>query len=207
MDVHILAIAGGSCSGKTRLANHTYKALGPDMCSIVRQDNYYLDYGGVDPDGPLPNFDHPMAFDWEYLRAQLLELKAGKAVDIPTYNFVNHRRTDVTERIQPKPIVLIEGILLLSQEKLRPVFDRSFFVRCEEDIRLERRLARDVAERGRTPESVKEQFAKDVAPMHESFVTPSMGHADVVIGQDLCEIDTIVKDGPLITYCKALLGD
>jgi len=206
LDVHIIAIAGGSCSGKTRLASHTYKALGPKLCSIVRQDNYYLDYGGVDPDGPLPNFDHPMAFDWEYLRAQLLTLKSGKAIDIPTYNFVNHRRAAETERVEPRPIVLIEGILLLSQERLRPVFDRSYFVRCDEDTRLARRLARDVAERGRTPESVRAQFTKDVAPMHDAFVTPSLKHADVIIGQELCGIDTIENDGPLITHCRSLLG-
>ena len=220
MGVHIIAIAGGSCSGKTRLADHTHQALnenalvdamlkdgklGDEICTIVRQDNYYLDYGGVDPKGPLPNFDHPDAFEWDLMRDQLLELKSGKAVEIPTYDFVTHRRAEVTLRIEPKPIVLIEGILLLSQEKLRRVFDKTFFVSCAQDVRLDRRLRRDVKERGRTPESVREQFAKDVAPMHSLFVDPSQKHADVVITQDMCGLGVIMNDGPLITYCESLL--
>ena len=205
MDVHIIAIAGGSCSGKTRLANHTQSALGGAASTIFRQDNYYLDYGGVDPKGPLPNFDHPMAFDWEFLRDQLLTLKSGKPIDIPTYDFVTHRRTEITERVEPRPIVLIEGILLLSQERLLPVFDQSFFVECDSETRLARRLKRDVAERGRTPESVQAQFAEHVAPMHDEFVEPSKQHANLVITQDLCDLDTIANTGPVITYCRGQL--
>lgn len=220
MDVHIIAIAGGSCSGKTRLADHTHRALNEDalidgalneavladkVCTIVRQDNYYLDYGGVNPTDPLPNFDHPNAFEWELLKAQLLALKAGNAVDIPTYDFVTHRRAEAVLHIEPRPIVLIEGILLLSQEQLLPVFDKSFFVKCSEDVRLDRRLKRDVKERGRTPESIREQFAKDVAPMQSAFVDPSHTHADVVITQDMCGLDIIMNTGPLISYCRSLL--
>ena len=205
LDVHIIAIAGGSCSGKTRLANHTQAVLGDKVSTIFRQDNYYLDYGGVDPEGPLPNFDHPMAFDWEFLRDQLLMLKSGKVINIPTYDFVTHRRTGVTERIEPKPIVLIEGILLLSQEKLLPVFDQSFFVECDGETRLARRLKRDVAERGRTPESVHAQFAEHVAPMHDQFVEPSKQYADVIVTQDQCGLDVIENTGPLISYCRGLL--
>lgn len=220
MDVHIIAIAGGSCSGKTRLADHTHQALneaalvdamlsggvlGKEMCAIVRQDNYYLDYGGAALGEPLPNFDHPDAFEWSLMRKQLLDLKSGKAVDIPTYDFVTHRRAAAVLRIEPRPIILIEGILLLSQPSLCQVFDKSFFVKCSEDVRLDRRLKRDIKERGRTPECVREQFAKDVAPMHSLFVEPSQENADVVVTQDMCGMNVIMNDGPLISYCKALL--
>ncbi|PHR92348.1 MAG: uridine kinase [Robiginitomaculum sp.] len=220
MDVHIIAIAGGSCSGKTRLADHTHKALNEDVlidaafkdavladkvCTIVRQDNYYLDYGGANPGDPLPNFDHPNAFEWDLLRDQLLALKSGKPVDIPTYDFVTHRRAEPVLRVEPRPIILIEGILLLSQPELLSVYDKIFFVKCSEDVRLDRRLKRDVIERGRTPESIRTQFAKDVAPMQAEFVDPSQEHADVIITQDMCGLDVIMNSGPLISYCRSLL--
>lgn len=205
MKVRIIAIAGGSCSGKTRLADHTQKALGDDVCTIIRQDNFYKDLGGVALGEPLPNFDHPDAFEWELLRDQLQVLKTGKAIDIPTYEFVTHRRTPVTERVEPKPIVLIEGILILSQDILLPVFDQTFFVECSETVRLERRLTRDVVERGRTEESVHKQFAEQVAPMHDKFVIPSKENADMIITQNQCGVEMITHNGPLIAFCKGVL--
>ena len=206
MQVRIIAVAGGSCSGKTRMARHTHEALGSDLCTIVRQDNYYKDTGGLAEGEPLPNFDHADAFEWELLRDHLLALKAGKAINVPTYDFVTHRRTDKTIRIEPKPIVLIEGILLLSQSILMPVFDQTFFVECSEKVRLERRLARDVVERGRTPESVHVQFAQQVAPMHALFVEPSKANADMIITQNQCGIEMITHNGPLIAFCKGMLS-
>ncbi|HHL42914.1 MAG TPA: uridine kinase, partial [Hellea balneolensis] len=166
------------------------------------QDNYYLDYGGVEPGTPLPNFDHPDAFEWDFLRAQLGELKSGNPVHIPTYDFKTHRRTDVTILVEPKPIIILEGILILTQRALHSVFDQSFFVQCDEDVRLERRLKRDVAERGRTPASVREQFARDVAPMHDEFVEPSRNFADWIITQNQCSLEMIMNDGPVITWCR-----
>jgi len=211
LDIHIIAIAGGSCSGKTRLAKYTCDALnkvrGGEVCTVLRQDNYYLDLGGAQPGEPLPNFDHPMAFDWELFLHHLRILKSGQAVHIPTYDFTTHRRTDITERIEPKPILLIEGILILSQERLRPAFDYSFFVACDQDTRIDRRIRRDVEERGRTVESIHEQFARDVAPMHDKFVAPSRHHADIIITQDQCGLDTIMHDGPLISLCNNLLDN
>jgi uridine kinase len=205
MSVRIIAIAGGSCSGKTRLADHTQKALGDDVCTIIRQDNFYKDLGGVEPGDPLPNFDHPKAFEWELLCEQLKVLKTGKAIDIPTYDFVTHRRTNVTERVDPKPIIMIEGILILSQDILCPVFDQSFFVECSEKVRLERRLARDVVERGRTEDGVNKQFAEQVAPMHDKFVIPSKENADMIITQNQCGVEMINHNGPLIAFCKGVL--
>lgn len=205
MKVRIIAIAGGSCSGKTRLADHTQKALGDEVCTIIRQDNFYKDLGGAEPGDPLPNFDHPSAFEWELLCEQLKVLKTGKAIDIPTYDFVTHRRTNVTERVDPKPIIMIEGILILSQDILLEVFDQSFFVECSEKVRLERRLTRDVIERGRTEESVHTQFANQVAPMHDKFVIPSKENADMIITQNQCGVEMINHNGPLIAFCKGVL--
>jgi len=205
--VRIIAVAGGSCSGKTRLADHTQKALGHEVCTIIRQDSFYNDIGGVAPGEPLPNFDHPEAFEWNLLRDQLATLKSGEAIDIPTYDFVTHCRTKETERIEPKPIVLIEGILLLTQQMLLPVFDQCFFVECSEKVRLERRLTRDVVERGRTEESVRSQFATHVAPMHEKFVVPSQENADMIITQNQCGVEMITHNGPLIAFCKGVLLD
>ena len=209
MDIHIIAIAGGSCSGKTRLAKYTCDALNKsrneEICTVLRQDNYYLDLGGVKPGQTLPNFDHPNAFDWELFLEHLRLLKSGQAVDIPTYDFTTHRRTDVTERVDPTPILLIEGILILTQSQLRSAFDYKFFVACEEDTRIDRRIRRDVEERGRTISCIQDQFTKDVAPMHDKFVEPSKYKADIVITQYQCGLETIMQDGPLISLCNNLL--
>lgn len=205
MSVRVIAIAGGSCSGKTRLADHTQKALGDDICTIIRLDNYYKDRRDTSDTDPLPNFDHPDAFEWALVRDQLKVLKSGEPIDIPTYDFVTHRRTDQTERVDPKPIVLIEGILILTQDILWPVFDQSFFVECSENVRLERRLARDIVERGRTEESVHKQFAAQVAPMHNKFVIPSKENADMIITQNQCSVEMINSNGPLIAFCKGVL--
>ncbi len=206
MGAYIIAIAGGSCSGKTRLARHTLEALGSDTACILRQDNYYLDLGGVKPGDPLPNFDHPMAFDWELLLAHLRTLAAGQAVAVPTYDFASHRRTAYRENLHPRPIILVEGILILSQPALLPAFDYKFYVECDEATRLARRLKRDVAERGRTPESVRAQFSGQVVPMHEKFVSPSKSNADIIITQDQCALEIIHESGPVIKACRALLA-
>ena len=205
MLVHILAIAGGSCSGKTRLARLSQQALGDDVATILRQDNYYLDLGGVKPGEPLPNFDHPMAFDWELMRKHLRELQKGQSVDIPTYDFTTHRRKAETELVTPKKIILFEGILILSQEILLPELDYKFFVECDEPTRLKRRIKRDVAERGRTEASVIEQFTQQVAPMHKQFVEPSKKNADVIVSQEDCELEVIRSTGPVISTCRFLL--
>ena len=205
MNVRILAIAGGSCSGKTRLANYTQKALGDEVCTIIRQDNFYKDLGGAAEDAPLPNFDHPKAFEWEGLRDALSALKTGQAVDIPVYDFVTHRRKVETEWIDPKPLMLIEGILLLSQQILLPIFDQSFFIECSQDVRYERRLARDIAERGRTEESVHKQLSEQVTPMHIAYVEPSKKNADMIITQNQCSLEMITHNGPLIAFCKGML--
>ncbi len=203
----IIAIAGGSCSGKTRLAEHTAEALGADMCAIVRQDNYYLDYGGANPSGPLPNFDHPNAIDWPTLAQDLRTLKSGQVVAMPIYDFVTHRRTSESVPVQPVPVILVEGILLLSQAELLPIFDQAFFVECDEQTRLSRRIVRDVAERGRTEDSVRSQFAADVAPMHAQFVEPSKAHADEIVAQAQCAFDSNHNKDPVMNWIRTALPE
>ncbi len=205
MLVHIMAIAGGSCSGKTRLARLSQEALGEDCAVILRQDNYYLDLGGAKPGQKLPNFDHPNAFDWELMLKHLQELKNGHAINVPTYDFATHRRKQETELVEPKKIILFEGILILSQKMLLGELDYKFFVECDEKTRLNRRIKRDIAERGRTRDSVIEQFNTQVIPMHEKFVEPSKANADVIITQEECEIEVIRNTGPIISTCRFLL--
>ncbi|MCF6221081.1 MAG: hypothetical protein L3J65_08215, partial [Robiginitomaculum sp.] len=122
-------------------------------------------------------------------------------------DFTTHRRTNITEPLTPKPILLVEGILILSQDRLRPAFDYSFFVACDHDTRIDRRIRRDVEERGRTISCIQEQFARDVAPMHDKFVDPSRHNADIIITQDQCGLETIMRDGPLISLCNNLLDN
>ncbi len=209
MGIHTIAIAGGSCSGKTRLAKYTCEAIngarGAGHCTVLRQDNYYLDLGGAKPSQPLPNFDHPDAFDWDLFHAHLQQLKSGQAVDIPTYDFTTHRRTEITKRVEPKPIILIEGILILSQKLLLPIFDYKFFVACNQGTRFDRRVRRDVVERGRTLACIQTQFDDQVVPMHEKFVEPSKHNADIIVTQEQCGLEAIMQDGPLISLCKNLL--
>ncbi|HHI89186.1 MAG TPA: uridine kinase, partial [Hellea balneolensis] len=179
---------------------------GEDTAVILRQDNYYLDLGGVNPGDPLPNFDHPSAFDWDLFQAHLQHLSNGHTINVPHYDFATHRRTQRTTRLEPRPIILVEGILILGQAGLLPAFDYKFFIECDSDTRLERRLKRDVAERGRTRQSVITQFTTQVAPMHDAFVEPSKANADVVITQDQCSLETIRETGPVIQTCRLLLA-
>jgi len=178
----ILAIAGGSGSGKTTLASRVRDAIGAENCHIVRQDDYYHDIrkrGG----SPLVNFDVPEALDFELLEANLLSFKNGIPVSLPTYDFTTHQRGTPGDLCQPRPVIIVEGILLLNQSELREIFDHSVFLRCAPGLRLSRRMERDTTERGRTPEDVHRQFHEQVEPAHKEFVSPSKHHADVVIEQ------------------------
>lgn len=180
---HILAIAGGSCSGKTTLATYLRDTLGAEHCRLVRQDDYYFDIrdrGG----SPLVNFDIPEALDAELLRENLLAFKRGEPVALPNYDFTTHQRRTPTEPRDPKPLIIVEGILLLVQPELRDIFDKSVFIRCPKDVRLSRRIERDTTERGRTRDDVLRQFQDQVEPAHQKFVSASQKHADLIIGQN-----------------------
>lgn len=177
----VIGISGGSGSGKTTLARELVNQLGP-RAAILYQDWYYRDQSHrFDRDGGSVNFDHPDALEFELLAQHLAELRSGRSIKTPQYDFVTHQR-----RAEPLPftcreVVVVDGILILHAELVRPHLDLAIFVKTPEELRFSRRLERDVAERGRTPEGVKAQFQNQVKPMHDQFVEPSQTHADHVV--------------------------
>ncbi|PHR21800.1 MAG: uridine kinase [Sphingopyxis sp.] len=181
-----VGISGGSCSGKTTLTHKIFERLGPDQCVILPQDDYFFGLGDAPEGKGGPNFDHPDAVDFDQLCAQLAQLKSGQAIDRPLYDFPTHMPKAETARTEPRAVILIDGILILQHAPLRDLLDLSIFVECDSETRFARRLERDVRERGRTPQSVHEQFANQVGPMHDLHVEPSKKHADIVINPQQC---------------------
>lgn len=180
-NVYIIGVAGGSGSGKTFFAQALAKKLGSEVCSVIYQDNYYIDQSHkFDHDGGSVNFDHPDALDFDLLAHHLTELKNQNDIRLPIYEFSSHKRVQETIYQPVKKVIIVEGILILTQPKLLEIFDDTVFVQTPEDIRFERRLTRDVLERGRTPEGVKKQFENQVKPMHDLFVEPSKESATIV---------------------------
>ncbi|MCB0348738.1 MAG: uridine kinase [Bdellovibrionales bacterium] len=180
---YILGVAGGSGSGKTYFANDIKTHL-KDKCSVILQDNFYIDQSkNFDYDGGSVNFDHPSSIDHLLLANLLFELKKGKSVAIPTYDFKTHTRTDKTITIEPTPIVIVDGILIFHWKEVREQFDELIYFNTEEHLRFERRLRRDVEERGREPEGVRNQFIKQVKPMHDEFVEPSSKFATRIVSE------------------------
>ncbi|MFL5785398.1 MAG: uridine kinase [Bacteriovoracaceae bacterium] len=180
-NVFILGVAGGSGSGKTYFAKALADALGANA-TIVYQDNFYIDQSSkFDHDGGSVNFDHPDSLELTLLAKCLSELKAGNTTEIPVYDFKTHTRQKDTLRVNPTTIVIVDGILIYHPDYLRKQFDEMVFFDTPESLRFERRLERDVVERGRTVEGVKAQFLKQVKPMHDEFVEPSKKHAHTVI--------------------------
>jgi uridine kinase len=178
----ILGVAGGTGSGKTTVARAILDAVGEARIALIEQDSYYRD---VDwrSEGELlqHNFDHPSAIDNELLVAHLAALKAGHPVEVPVYDFVRHRRTARTRRIEPQPVILLEGILIFVEPALRELLDFKIYVDTDADLRLIRRLGRDMTERGRSVQDVLRQYLGTVRPMHLEFVEPSKRWADVII--------------------------
>lgn len=177
----ILGVAGGSGSGKTYFAKELQEALG-EHSTIVYQDNFYIDQSHrFDHDGGSVNFDHPESLDLKLLAKCLSELKSGMSTNIPIYDFKTHSRCQEQLQIGPTKIVIVDGILIFHPDYLRAQFDEMIFFDTPESLRFERRLERDVKERGRTPEGVKTQFLKQVKPMHDAFVEPSKFHAHTIV--------------------------
>lgn len=191
----IIGISGGTGSGKTTVANRILESVSASEVVFIQQDSYYrnlkdlpLDYRGC------ANFDHPDAIDNDLLIDHIRKLKAGEMIELPLYDFRTNSRLDETRRVEPKPIVIVEGILIFVDPKLLAQMDIKVFVDTPDDIRFIRRLRRDVAERGRTVESVIEQYLATVRPMHQQFVEPSKREADVIIpegGHNLVSIDLL----------------
>jgi uridine kinase len=193
MKTIVVGISGGSGSGKTTFA----RQLNARLCEILAQDHYYVDQSAkFRGDGdPSVNFDHPSAIDFPLIAKHLQDLKHGRTVEVPIYDFATHTRADDTTHFPRVSIVIVDGMLLLSQAVVLPLLDYRIFVSAPEQTRYERRLARDVRERGRTPEGVEKQFRAQVKPMHDQFIEPSQAEADEIISGtlpfELVMLDTI----------------
>jgi uridine kinase len=178
----VIGIAGGTGSGKTSVARSIMNRIGDGNVTLISQDNYYLDHSELTfAERERINYDHPNAFENGLLLQHLDELRHGKQVAIPVYDFTKHARSSETVRIDVKPIVLIEGIHVLTDEYLRASLNIKVFVDTDPDVRVLRRLARDINERGRTLESVFDQYITTVKPMHDAFIEPSKKYADIII--------------------------
>jgi uridine kinase len=179
---YIIGVAGGSGSGKTYFARELQRILGDHHCTILYQDNYYIDQSHrFDGDGGSVNFDHPNSLDFDLLAEGLATLKQNRAIEVPIYEFATHKRLERTLKCEPKKIILVDGILILDSPVVRAELDEAIFFDTPEELRFQRRLERDVVERGRTPEGVRKQFDLQVRPMHDLFVQPSKMHAQTVV--------------------------
>ena len=182
----MIGVAGGSGSGKTYFARALMDSLGSDLCATVYQDSFYIDQSKrFDHDGGAVNFDHPSSLDFDLLAKCVAQLKRGEATELPIYDFATHTRRSETTRVEPKPIIIVDGILIFNSEPVRALLDDLIYFDTPESLRFQRRLERDVKERGRTPEGVKNQFQLQVKPMHDAFVEPSQKHAKKIVHGDL----------------------
>jgi uridine kinase len=177
----VIGIAGGTGAGKTTVARLVARSVG-DSATRVPLDNYYEDLSHLPfEEREEVNYDHPSAFEWELVREQLSSLLDGSTIDMPTYDFEIHNRTDETTRVEPTDIVIIEGIFALYDDEVREMCDLRLYVETDADVRILRRIERDVIERGRDLEGVIDQYLSTVKPMHEQFVEPTRNHADLIV--------------------------
>jgi uridine kinase len=178
----VVGIAGGTGSGKTTVAQRLANAMPPGRCATIEHDAYYRDQGHLAPDERAAiNYDHPSALESALLAAHLRELRAGRAVEVPIYDFATHTRRRETRPVAPARVILVEGILVFSEPALREQMDIKLFVDTDPDIRLMRRIRRDLEERGRTFQSVRDQYYATVRPMHIEHVEPTRRWADLII--------------------------
>lgn len=178
----VIGVAGGTGSGKTTVARKLVEALPPGSACIIEYDSYYRDGSGLSPEQRAAlNYDHPDALETELLAAHLRDLRSGRPIDVPVYDFVSCTRRAERRPLQPTAVVIVEGILTLVAPAVREQFDIKIFVDTDPDIRVFRRIRRDLEERGRTFASVREQYYRNVRPMHTQFVEPSKRWADLII--------------------------
>ena len=195
MNTIFIGIAGGTGSGKTTLTEHLSRHFGSNI-SVIHHDNYYKRQDAPYEIRCLQNYDHPAAFDNDLMVAHLQDLKAGKSVQCPVYSYTDHNRTDETVEIVPTKVILVEGILIFAIPELRELLDIKIFVETDADVRILRRALRDVEERGRSMQSVVQQYLTTVKPMHEQFVEPRRKFADIVVlegGHNLVALDMIMQ--------------
>jgi uridine kinase len=201
----LILVAGGSASGKSTVVQEILDKAGLDDVLIIKHDDYYLDQSNLPLEVRyLTNYDHPSSLDNELLFEHLTQLLQGKSIDKPTYDFVNHTRSTIVEHVDPKPIIIVEGILILENEKIRGLSNINLFVELDDDTRFIRRLLRDMRERGRTLESIITQYESTVKPMFHKHIKPTKRYADVIIPNDRkhdIAVDLIV------TKIKQIIGD
>ena len=196
MNTMIIGIAGGTGSGKTTLTKRLTETFGKDV-SVVYHDNYYkAHYGMTYEERAALNYDHPDSFDTELMVGDLKKLLAGEPIHCPVYDYSIHNRSEQTVEVRPTKVVIVEGILIFADKALRELMDIKIFVDTDADVRILRRIARDVKERGRSLDSVISQYLTTVKPMHEQFVQPSRQYADIVVlegGHNLVALDMIIQ--------------
>ena len=201
--VWVIGIAGGTASGKTTIVNRLKEYFKDDI-SLVGHDSYYLAHDEMPfEERSRLNYDHPASFETDRMIADIRKLKEGMAVDCPVYDFTIHHRSDRTVRIEPRPVVIVEGILVLENEELRNLMDIKIFVDTDADERITRRLIRDMQERGRSAQSVVDQYIATVKPMHEKYVEPSKKYADIIIPRG-GENEIAIR--MLIEHLKVIMG-
>jgi uridine kinase len=192
----IIGIAGGTGSGKTTVARAIYDRVGSDRIEWIAHDSYYRNFDALSPEERAKiNFDHPDSLESELLMRHLDALCKGSAVEVPVYDFATHSRKTDTQRVEPRRVIIVEGILVLAEPELRKRIDIKLFVDTPADIRFVRRLTRDIESRGRSLPSVVQQYLTTVRPMHEEFVEPSKRYADLIIpegGENQVAIDAII---------------
>ena len=190
----IIGIAGGTGSGKTTLVNRLLQKLDANQVGLLSQDSYYNKTNDLSPEERTTiNFDHPDSIDFDLLIQHLKELKAGKTIKQPVYSFVSHNRTNDFLNTAPKNVLIIEGILIFSNEQLRSLLDIKIFVQAEDDIRLLRRIKRDLSERGRTIDEVLTRYQTTLKPMHEKFIAPTKKFADLIVPTDTSNNNTVAE--------------
>lgn len=192
----VIGIAGGSGSGKTTVVQQILDRVGADHIAFLQHDFYYKDLSGLPPTQRTEvNFDHPDSLETDLLITHVCELRAGRAVQVPIYDFAHDTRTPDTFTVQPRSVIIVEGILIFAEPELRKLFDIKIFVDTDPDLRLIRRMQRDISERGRSAESVIRRYMATVRPMHLEFVEPSKRYADVIIpegGFNKAALDMVV---------------
>jgi uridine kinase len=201
----VIGIAGGTGSGKSTVAKVIIDRVGAKHIALLPHDAYYKDLAKLEPTQRATiNFDHPDSLETSLLVEQIKQLKNYQSIELPVYDFKTHTRTATTMHIEPQPVILVEGILILAEKGLRELFDVKIFVDTDPDIRFIRRLERDIAERGRTSASVIQQYMSTVRPMHQEFVEPSKRYADVIIPEG--GLNTVAMD-MVVARIESLLRD
>ena len=205
MDCVIIGIAGGTGSGKSTFTNRLKQEFGDDV-AVVYPDNYYKRQTIPFEERKKVNYDHPDAFETGLLVEHLKQLKEGKAIDCPVYDYSIHNRSDETIRIEPRRIILLEGILVLADARLREMIDIKVFVEADADERILRRIVRDVKERGRDLDNIVEQYLTTVKPMHYLYVEPTKARADIIINSGLNDVAFDIMRSKISLMLRPLLG-